>query len=132
MNTADGRLDRMAACAILIMEALQGFEYKFEYSIVGHSGTTAALPLVAFNAPPASKEEKALVIDRMYSHARGASSGDRSLEAAVKAAVDVGNSVSDADDYLVFLFSDANLGRYGISPAAINTALKGDGRSQVR
>ena len=27
------------------------------------------------------------------------------------------------DDYLVFLFSDANLGRYGISPAHLTEAL---------
>lgn len=132
MNAADGRLDRMAACAILIMEALQGFEYKFDYSVIGHSGSTAQFPLVAFGAAPKSKEEKAAVVDKMYMHARGASSGDRSIEAAVKASFDVSNNKADADDYLVFLFSDANLGRYGISPASIAAALKGDGRSQVK
>ena len=131
MNASDGRLDRMAACAILIMESLQDFEYKYEYAIVGHSGTTAQLPLVDFSSHPKTKGEKALVVDKIYAHARGASSGDKSVEAAVKASVAVSTDASDADDYLVFLFSDANLGRYGISPASISRALTGDGRSQV-
>ena len=105
MNASDGRLDRMASCAILIMEALHSFEHKFEYSIVGHSGSTASLPLVSFGAPPKTKIERANVIDRMYTHARGSASGDRSLEAAVKASVDVTQDAPNADDYLVFLFS---------------------------
>lgn len=131
MNASDGRLDRMAACAVLIMEALQEFDYKYEYAIAGHSGSTSYLPLVKFGEHPKTKGEKAQVVDKIYAHARGASSGDRSLEAAVKASIEVTQNASDADEYLVFLFSDANLGRYGISPKAIASALKGDGRSQV-
>ena len=127
MTAWDGRLDRQAACIVMIMEALQGFEHKFDYSIVGHSGSSASFPLVQFGSPPKSKDERSQVIQNMYDHARSSSSGDKSLEAAARAAVEV--TKQDADDYLVFLFSDANLGRYGISPAALNTALKGDGRT---
>lgn len=36
MSAWDGRLDRMASCAIIIMEALKGFEHKYDYTIVGH------------------------------------------------------------------------------------------------
>jgi von Willebrand factor A domain-containing protein 8 len=36
MSQWDGRLDRMASCAVMIMEGLSGFEDKFEYTIVGH------------------------------------------------------------------------------------------------
>ena len=43
-------------------------------------------------------------------HARSAASGDRSLQAAVAATKKVAEEV--ADDHLVFLLSDANLGRY--------------------
>jgi hypothetical protein len=46
----------------------------------------------------------------MYVHARSAASGDRSLQAAVAATKKVAEEV--ADDHLVFLLSDANLGRY--------------------
>ena len=43
-------------------------------------------------------------------HARSAASGDRSLQAAVAATKKVAEEM--ADDHLVFLLSDANLGRY--------------------
>lgn len=92
------------------------------------SGQTAALDLVPFGLPPRTKEERIQVIEKMYSHARSAPSGDKSIEAAAKMTDEVTKEVGD--DYIVFLFSDANLGRYGISPAAISTALRGDGRSQ--
>ena len=36
--SGDGRLDRVAASLVLIMEALAGLESRFVYSIVGHSG----------------------------------------------------------------------------------------------
>jgi hypothetical protein len=35
-NGSDRRLDRMAACSIMIMEAFKGLEHKYNYSIVGH------------------------------------------------------------------------------------------------
>lgn len=127
MTAWDGRLDRLASCVCMIMESLQGFEHKYDYSIVGHSGTSASVPLVAFGNPPRTKEDRSVVVQKIYDHSRSTSSGDKSLEAAARATVEV--TKEDADDYLVFLMSDANIGRYGISPAAINLALKGDGRS---
>lgn len=33
------RLERMLETVVMIMEALKGFEHKYSYSIVGHSGT---------------------------------------------------------------------------------------------
>jgi hypothetical protein len=83
---------------------------------------------VKYGSPPRTPSEKSAVVDEIYSHSRGAPSGDKSLEATTLACDEI---VSEpADDYLVFLFSDANLGRYGIAPAAISAALKGDGRCQ--
>ena len=127
MTAWDGRLDRLASCVCLIMESLQGFEHKYDYSIIGHSGSSSCVALVPFGAPPRSKEQRSLVIQKIYDHSRSTSSGDKSLEAAARATLEV--TKEEADDYLVFLMSDANIGRYGISPAAINLALKGDGRS---
>ena len=37
-NGADGRLERLLECTMMIMEALDGFESKFEYALIGHSG----------------------------------------------------------------------------------------------
>ena len=44
------------------------------------------------------------------------------------AAIEATAKVADdpADDHLVFLLSDANLGRYGITPQAISGALQSD------
>jgi hypothetical protein len=41
MNGWDGRLDRMAAGVIMLMEALgdPSFAHKFDYCVTGHSGT---------------------------------------------------------------------------------------------
>ena len=127
MTAWDGRLDRLASCVCLIMESLQGYEHKYDYCIIGHSGTASNAPLVPFGNPPRTKEQRSAVVQKLYDHSRSTSSGDKSLEAAAFATSEV--TKEEADDYLVFLFSDANIGRYGISPAAINFALKGDGRS---
>ena len=58
----DGRLKRMGATAALLMEALAGFEHKFEYSLAAHSGATAELPLVEPGRPPATGAERAAVV----------------------------------------------------------------------
>lgn len=34
-NGQDKRLDRLLLCTVMIMEALHGFEHKYQYSIVG-------------------------------------------------------------------------------------------------
>jgi MoxR-like ATPase len=121
MNNWDGRLDRMVQASILMMEALSGFGHKFDYAIVGHSGVGPDIPLVEFGKPPATPEERLEVVNKMYLHARGATTGDSSLLAAQLAVKAV--TKEKGDDYLVFLFSDANLGRYGISPAHLTEAL---------
>ena len=51
MNNWDGRLDRMVMCIVMFMEALQGFSHKFDYSVVGHSGTGPDIPIIDFGKP---------------------------------------------------------------------------------
>jgi hypothetical protein len=66
------------------------------------------------------------VLRKMYSHATYCGSGDNTLPAAaraVRAVVD-----APADDYFVFLISDANLASYGISPKALAEVLLSDDR----
>lgn len=121
MNNWDGRLDRMVMCIVMFMEALQGFSHKFDYSVVGHSGTGPDIPIIDFGKPPISHEDRVRVMETLYSSSRGATTGDSSLLAAQMA---IKASVKEkGDDYLVFLFSDANLGRYGISPDHMTQAL---------
>lgn len=113
----------MAACVTLIIESLESFEHKYEYAIIGHSGLTSDLRLVDYSKPPVTVEDKALVLERIYAHARSAPTGDKSLQAVVQASSSM--VLEERDEYLLFLFSDANLGRYGISPTAIALALDG-------
>lgn len=114
-NAWDSRLDRMVQIALLFMEALQGFEHKFDFSLVGHSGGSADHLLLDYHSAVPSLTQKLSVVDTMYSTAGGAVSGDSSLDAITEAVQSVLED-EDADDYFVFVLSDANLGRYGITP----------------
>lgn len=66
------------------------------------------------------------VLRMMYSHSRACVSGDNSLEAARRAVREV--TEAEADDYFVFLLSDANLGRYSVTPEQLGEALRADPR----
>jgi len=126
MNNWDNRLDRMASAVIMLMETLSdsNVSHKFDYCIIGHSGVIHDLMLVDFGQPPNDRESRARVIEQMYIHARSAGSGDRSLQASIAATKLVAEEI--ADDHLVFLLSDANLGRYNISPSSLASALQSD------
>mmetsp|Transcript_23455 Transcript_23455/g.68808 ORF Transcript_23455/g.68808 Transcript_23455/m.68808 type:complete len:115 (+) Transcript_23455:3-347(+) len=57
----------------------------------------------------------------MVAHSQFCSSGDHTLEAAAQAVADAAQA--DADERFVFVFSDANLERYGIRPADLAQVL---------
>ena len=121
-DRSDGRLQRMGQTAVLLMEALRGFEHKYEYSLTAHSGASACVPLVTAGQPPASAEERARVVERLLGHAASCGSGDHSLEAARLAIEQLAGR--EADERLVFLLSDANLGRYDVSPEELGSVLR--------
>jgi hypothetical protein len=125
-NTWDGRLDRMAQTAAMVMEAIAGFEHKFEYKMVGHSGSGPALPLVEFGQPPTTEAARYEVIERMVRHAGSCATGDASLDSTALAVKEVVEQ--QADDYFVFLLSDANLGRYNVKPEELGRELRADER----
>ena len=118
---SDLRLDRLCGAVVMIMEALYGLEHKYCYEVVGHSGETAWLPLVMFDHPPRDRAERLSVVHRMVDHASRCRSGDNTLAAGSKAISDIVRQ--DADDYFVFLISDANLEGYGVSADALTAAL---------
>eukprot|EP01134_Creolimax_fragrantissima_P008370 CFRG8370T1 len=125
-NDWDKRLDRLADAVVMVMESLVGFEHKYHYSIVGHSGSTPTIPLVGFGKPPSSASERMEVVTKMYGYASGSVSGDNTLNAARLAVDEV--VAEEADDYFVFVVSDANVGRYDITPRSFGSILSKDDR----
>lgn len=57
-NGQDGRLDRILETSLMIMESFAGFESKFDYCIMGHSGDSPDIPFVNFGEPPADRKER--------------------------------------------------------------------------
>ena len=120
-NGQDGRLDRLLETAVMVMSALDGMSTRFQYSIVGHSGDGPNVPFVASGQPPKNRGEQLKVLQRMVAHTQFCMSGDSTLEAAEHAIDEV--SQTDSDEAFVFLVSDANLRRYGISPHELGIVL---------
>ena len=121
---SDLRLDRLCASVVMLMEALTGLDHKYVYEIIGHSGETHHLPFVEFGMPPRNRRERLAVVNGMVKHAAECSSGDNTLAAGSRAIRDVRKE--EADDYVVFLVSDANLEGYGVSAENLALALTSD------
>ena len=120
----DQRLDRLCASVVMLMEALIGLDHKYQYEIVGHSGETHDLCLVPMGRPPVNRNERLAVIQTMIDHAASCASGDNTLGAAIRAMRFVRRE--EADDYFVFLISDANLEIYGVTPEVLADELMKD------
>eukprot|EP00933_Yihiella_yeosuensis_P064657 TRINITY_DN68111_c0_g1_i1.p1 TRINITY_DN68111_c0_g1~~TRINITY_DN68111_c0_g1_i1.p1 ORF type:complete len:180 (-),score=31.19 TRINITY_DN68111_c0_g1_i1:35-574(-) len=123
-NGEDGRLDRMIQAVAMIMESLEGFDHKYSWNIVGHSGNGPEIPFVEYGQPPRGRTQRATVLSQLRSASGMSASGDTTVE-AIEAAVKRVSS-QDADDYLVFVISDANLGGYGVTPEMLRKALIAD------
>lgn len=128
-NGTDKRLTRMMELAVLLMESLDGFDHKYKYEIVGHSGESRGIQFVKFDNPPSTQKERLKVIMRMHAHSQFCMSGDSTIEAtydAIKSAAEEEVGELDEkihDESFVFCFSDANLARYGISAKEFGSLL---------
>ena len=120
-NGQDGRLDRLLETAVMVMSALDGLSNRFQYSIVGHSGDGPNIPFVNLGEPPKDRGDQLRILQRMVAHTQFCMSGDSTLEATEHAIQEV--SQSDCDESFVFVVSDANLRRYGISPHELGDVL---------
>jgi len=123
-NGEDGRLDRMTQAVAMLMESLDGFEHKYQWNIVGHSGNGPEISFVEFGQVPRGRVQRAQVMAQMVSASAIAASGDSTIEAIEAAVKRV--AAQEADDYLVFVVSDANLGGYGITPEMLRRSLTSD------
>ncbi|KAG5321336.1 VWA8 protein, partial [Acromyrmex heyeri] len=117
-NGYDGRLDRELEACVMVMEAFNGYEGKFQYDIVGHSGDDYRIVFVDRTQPPTDNKRRLEVIKAsrftMHAHSQFCMSGDNTLEATQHAIASLAKE--DSDESIVVVLSDANLDRYGISP----------------
>ena len=122
-NGHDRRLERTLQTAVMIFEAFAGFEHKYRYAMVGHSGDTPCHPLVDYGMPPPNEKERLKIVQRMAAHTQVCLSGDHTLEATREAIEEASTHLGHVDEAFVFVLSDANLERYGIRPSAFADAL---------
>ncbi|XP_050455261.1 von Willebrand factor A domain-containing protein 8 [Cataglyphis hispanica] len=113
-NGYDGRLDRELEACVMVMEAFSGYEGKFQYDIVGHSGDDYRIAFVDRLQPPTDNKRRLEVIKAMHAHSQFCMSGDNTLEATQHAIASLAKE--DSDESIVVVLSDANLERYGIPP----------------
>ncbi|OAD05698.1 hypothetical protein MUCCIDRAFT_137874, partial [Mucor lusitanicus CBS 277.49] len=125
-NTHDRRLERSMEVALMLMESFRGFEHKFAYKIVGHSGDGANIEFVVPGKYPKTEKEAFEVISKMKAHSQYCLSGDNTLGAASHSMKEVVQE--ESDDYFVVVLSDANIAQYNIHPNDIARILKSDDR----
>ncbi|RNF26831.1 putative heat shock protein HslVU, ATPase subunit HslU [Trypanosoma conorhini] len=118
----DHRLSKLLESTVMVMEAFAGFEEKIDYAMVGHNGDSACIELVPFGQPPAHQKARMEVCQRMVAHAQYCWSGDNTVE-AMRQSIDL-VTAEKGDAYLVFVISDANLPRYGISPRGLSAIMR--------
>eukprot|EP01064_Diplonema_japonicum_P007129 TRINITY_DN1484_c1_g3_i2.p1 TRINITY_DN1484_c1_g3~~TRINITY_DN1484_c1_g3_i2.p1 ORF type:complete len:1838 (+),score=402.93 TRINITY_DN1484_c1_g3_i2:53-5515(+) len=126
-NGLDGRLRCSMECAVMLMEAMQGFETRFEWTLLCHSGDGPDHVMVPFGKPPKNESERLKIVQKMSAHAQYCGSGDCTLEglhhaASVFAHREATHGVSD--EKIVLAFSDANMDRYGITSEGLEKALR--------
>lgn len=123
----DDRLSNLIQALVMFTEAVDPFREKYQYAIHAHSGTAADIPVVEMGKWPSQSQRKDLP-NTIQGLAKGAVSGDNTLNAAIRAR----ESLLDlhrrdpADENFLILISDANLGRYNIHPLQLKNALCGD------
>lgn len=124
-NGVDNRLERQSECVLMFLESLAGFEHKFVYDIVGHSGDEYAIELVHKNQPPKNNKERLKLIKTMVTHTMFCNSGDHTF-AALQNAIEVLQAESNetVDERFVIVISDANFDRYGLSPKIFGKLLQ--------
>ncbi|KAI7849218.1 AAA domain-containing protein [Circinella umbellata] len=125
-NTHDRRLERSLEVALMMMESFRGFEHKFAYSIIGHSGDGANIEFVVPGKYPKTEKEEFEIINKMRAHSQYCLSGDNTLGAASHSIKEIVKD--EGDDYFVVVLSDANITQYNIHPNDIARVLKSDDR----
>lgn len=123
----DERLAHLVDAVVMLIESLGPFQHKFSVSMVCHSGSGPSIPLIPFGQWPSSESDKKAICSRVTGLARGAVTGDSTMEAARQGIEAVyADGRENADDYFCILISDCNLGRYNINPHDLGNILTGN------
>uniref|UniRef100_A0A8D3C2J8 von Willebrand factor A domain-containing protein 8 n=1 Tax=Scophthalmus maximus TaxID=52904 RepID=A0A8D3C2J8_SCOMX len=61
-NGVDGRLERSMEAVCMVMEALESYEHKFKYDVVGHSGDGYDIELVRADSVPKNNKQRLKVL----------------------------------------------------------------------
>ena len=96
---------------LMVMEALEGYEDKIKYDIIGHSGEENDLLFTSTRAPPANEKERLDVLKNMLAHSQFCMSGDHTLSATVLAIQELALKAEVYDEAFVIVLSDANFDR---------------------
>ncbi|XP_034741708.1 von Willebrand factor A domain-containing protein 8 [Etheostoma cragini] len=123
-NGVDGRLERSMEAVCMVMEALESYEHKFKYDVIGHSGDGYDIELVRADKVPKNNKERLKVLKTMHAHSQFCMSGDYTLEGTDASIKEVARE--EADEHFVVVLSDANLERYGIRPERFAQVLTSD------
>uniref|UniRef100_A0A3B4G0W2 von Willebrand factor A domain-containing protein 8 n=1 Tax=Pundamilia nyererei TaxID=303518 RepID=A0A3B4G0W2_9CICH len=123
-NGVDGRLERSMEAVCMVMEALENYEHKFKYDIVGHSGDGYDIELVTADKIPKNNKQRLKVLKVMHAHSQFCMSGDYTLEGTEASIKELARE--EADEHFVVVLSDANLERYGIRPERFAQVLTSD------
>ncbi|XP_077946619.1 von Willebrand factor A domain-containing protein 8 isoform X1 [Gasterosteus aculeatus] len=123
-NGVDGRLERSMEAVCMVMEALEGYEHRFKYDVVGHSGDGYDIELVRADKVPKNNKDRLKVLKNMHAHSQFCMSGDFTLEGTDASIKELARE--EADEHFVVVLSDANLERYGIRPERFARVLTAD------
>ncbi|KAG5651686.1 hypothetical protein H0H81_007817 [Sphagnurus paluster] len=120
----DGRLQRSMEAAAMLMETLDRISRKEKYvwDMYGHSGDGPDIVLVPADKPPTELRDRWKVVEKMAMIPQYSFAGDYTVEAIEKGVNEVGKF--DADDWFVIAITDANFGRYQITPEQLTQAMK--------
>ncbi|KAK0451876.1 AAA domain-containing protein [Armillaria borealis] len=120
----DGRLKRSLETAAMLMETFDRLSRKDKYvwDVILSPGDGPEIPLVEIDKPPVDLRDRWKIIEKMDMIPQYAFAGDYTVEAIQKGVQEVGKF--DADDWFVIAITDANFGRYNITPEELSRAMK--------
>ena len=129
-NGQDRRLERLLEAVLLVLESVpdskgvdatsSSSSSSLEYAITGHSGDSPDIHFLDFeDEKPRNEAERYRVLESMVAHSQYCLSGDHTCAALDLAIQQAAAAKDEREEAFVFLISDANFDRYGITPKKI-------------